>query len=71
MSKATPLQSAAGSEIHQIEHSIVPTTYLLKSGLGEDFKVQDLIKSGKAGDVNAGDAKVNLRSIHNPTVMAL
>jgi hypothetical protein len=38
MSKATPLQSAAG--------------------LGEDFKVQDLIKSGKAGDVNAGDAKV-------------
>jgi ankyrin repeat protein len=37
MSKATPLQSAAG--------------------LGEDFKVQDLVKSGKAGDVNAGDAK--------------
>jgi ankyrin repeat protein len=33
------------------------TPLMTSAGLGEEFRIQDLIRSGKAGDVNQGDAK--------------
>jgi hypothetical protein len=35
------------------------TPLMTSCGLGEEFRIQDLIRNGKAGDVNQGDAKAS------------